>query len=182
MTTETSPLRTENDSPETFGVRMALPDDEGEILHLLVLMHEENGVYDMDRDLVREGIRRGTRRRGGMIGVVEGPKEIEATIGLMIHPAAWYTQQMALHDMWTFVRPEYRRSEHLKRLVRFGQWASDYFTQAGTPMPYLSAVFSNDRTAAKCRLYRRFGKPMGEFFAYNLQQPHIVTGSPAGAT
>jgi hypothetical protein len=36
--------------------------------------------------------------------------------------------------------------------------------QAGREIPLYAAVFSDQRTEGKCRLYRRHLKPMGELF------------------
>ena len=173
MVLSKEPSKTETSIPKRElpkEIRLAAPSDEAEIFALLLMMHAENGVFSVDRLKVREGIKQGTERRGGMVFVIDGPTQIEATIGLVLSPAAWYTSDVALHEMWNFVHPDYRRSPHAKNLIEAAKWASGSLSRAG--MPLTMAVVSNIRTEAKCRLYRRLVPAMGQFFVYNWPNKH----------
>lgn len=148
------------------GVNLAVKGDEDEIYNLLVIMHTESPFFPFDPELVRDAIRQGTEKKGGIIGVIRGPERIEATCGLLMTAAAWYTRELALHDMWNFVHPQHRRSTHAKKLIEFGKLCSKHFADAGTPVPLQMAVYSEARTEAKCRLYRRQLQPIGQLFLY----------------
>ena len=149
------------------GVRLATKTDEDELFGLLMLMHSECPVFSFDRDLVRAGIKSATERTGGLIGVIEGPKRIEATIGLKMGPGAWFTKDYALHDMWNFVHPDHRRSTHAKRLIRFAKHCSTWFEEQGSHLPLQVGVYSTVRTEAKCRLYRRQLMPIGQYYMFD---------------
>lgn len=157
------------------GVHLATKHDEDEIFGLLILMHQEADTYAMDVELVRDAIQKGTEKRGGIIGVIRGPDRIEATCGLLMTAAAWFTRELALHDMWNFVHPEHRRSTHAKKLIEFGKTCSRHFADAGTPVPLQMAVYSDVRTEAKCRLLRRQLHPIGQLFIYRPEVTESLT-------
>lgn len=146
------------------GVRIANQTDEPAIYELLIRMHGENGVFSFCEKKVREGMMMATRpqkdNRIGIIGVIDGPKGIEGTIGL-VADQIWYTEDWHVSEMWNFVHPDYRTSGHAPRLIKFAQWCSDQMN-----LPLLIGVVSNKRTEAKVRLYKRLVPYMGAFFMY----------------
>ena len=73
-------------------VRLADPKDEDAIFELCRMMHAENGLSPMDDDLVRETMKNGIERKGGVLGIigpVGGP--LEAIIYMTISNF-WYSQ------------------------------------------------------------------------------------------
>lgn len=144
-----------------FGVAMAKPGDEEDIFDLLMLLHDENGLYTVDPAKVREVIRLGTARQGGMIGIIRGPERIEASIGLVLSQL-WYTDAWQLSERWWFVHPEHRRTTHAKNLLRFAKWCSDNMN-----VPLMVGVVANDRTEAKVRLVGRQIGHVGGFFLHD---------------
>lgn len=143
-------------------VRTAQPREEEDIMQVCRELHEENGLFDMDETMVRAMLRRAFDRRGGIIGVIGGPGAIEAVIFLIISNF-WYSQQPHLEELFSYCRPQYRRSGHAKSLVEFAKRCSDELY-----MPLVIGIVSNIRTEAKVRLYRRqLSEPAGAFFVYN---------------
>ena len=144
-----------------YVVRLATPKDEEKILDLLMLMHEENGLFEMDNDSVREMVRKVLNRENGIIGVIDGEDEIEAAVCLVIDKL-WYAKTWCLNDVFNFVAPKYRRSTRAKSLISF---AKNYSDQVGIPL--LMGIVSNVRTEAKIKLLERQLQKAGAFFIYN---------------
>lgn len=148
------------------GVRFATPDDEGEIFGLLLMLHAENAFYGLNPDKVLEGIRWATRRKGGMIFVIEEGKRIVASLGLLIM-TDWYSDDEYLSERWNFVHPEYRKSDYARKLLEQGKWAYEWFkANTGKQMPFQCGINSFDRTAPKIRMYARQMPCVGAYFMY----------------
>ena len=142
-------------------VRLATPEDESAIFELCKMLHAENGLFPMDDDLVREIMMKGIEKKGGILGVigpVGGPLE---GIIYMIISNFWYSRKPHLEELFNYVPPEYRKSNHAKALIDFAKKC------ANDDIRLVIGVVSNTRTEAKVRLYeRRLGKPAGAFFVY----------------
>lgn len=144
------------------GVRIARETDEAEIFSLLTLMHAEAGFAPMDAERVLERLRTGTRGRGGVIGVIDGPKGIEASVGLFISQWWYAAAPTHLEENWAFVRPECRKSGHARRLIQFAKW-----TSLRLGLPLLMGVLTRDRFEAKIRLYQKEMAQVGAIFMDN---------------
>lgn len=143
-------------------VRIATIEDEPEILRLLVMMHEENGLVGLDIDCARQTFARAFHRQGGIIGVVGQPNDIEAIIFLLI-TRFWYRHDNHLEELLNYVRPDHRRSTHARTLIEFAKKCSDEIN-----IPLVIGVMTNRRVVEKVRLYRRvLGNPAGAFFIHN---------------
>lgn len=149
-------------------VRIATKKDEDKIFDLLCNLYEENAMASMDTAKVWHMIHRGTRGKEGIIGVIDGPKDIEATIAI-IPGQWWYSSDRHLEEFWNYVRPEARRSNHAKDLIKFGKWCSE---QWGIPL--LMGILSNTRTEAKIGLYSRQIKHVGALFVHNPNEKVIA--------
>jgi hypothetical protein len=148
---------------EIFSVRMATPEDEPGIMELCRILHKENGLFPLDEDKVRTIIRNVLIGNQGFIGVI-GPKDnLEASILLSLS-SMWYSNAPVLEEYWNFVHPDFRKSERARYMVSFAKTCAD---RMGIPL--LIGIVSNDRTEAKCRLYKRMLPKAGEFYLYN---PH----------
>lgn len=142
------------------GVRLASPKDEWRIFEILCLAHDENGMFPIDKNKVIEFIRNATQARGGIIGVI-GKNEVEATIGLQLQQP-WYTSKWILCEKWNFVHPDYRKTDHVSKLIEFSKNCAEKME-----LTLNIGTISNIRTEAKIRLYKRHFKLMGAFFSYN---------------
>lgn len=142
-------------------VRIADPCDEEEIMGLCMQLHEENGIFPVNKDKVRAMLRRAFERDGGVLGAIGESGKIEALIFMLVS-TFWYSDQHHLEELFSYVHPDYRKSRNAVDLMGFAKWCSD---QSGFPL--VIGVISNERTEEKVRLYQRqFDKPMGNFFLY----------------
>jgi GNAT superfamily N-acetyltransferase len=149
-------------------VRLATWEDEHELLALCQRLHDENGLYEMSPEKVRNMLYRAFNRQGGIIGVIGAPGHIEGAVCLMIGQT-WYSDEWFLDELFNYVLPEHRRSNNAKDLINFAQWCAD-----DCGLRLLIGVLSNTRTEAKVRLYeRQLGKAAGAFFVYgNRSERH----------
>lgn len=151
---------------QDFKVRLARPEDETNIYDLLVLMHEENGLFSMDEETVQSLIHDVVSNKKGVVGLIENDGDIEAAICLMINNL-WYTQDYCISDLFNFVAPQYRKSTRAKSLIQF---AKNYADEIGIPL--FMGIVSNVRTEAKIKLMERQMNKAGAFFIYNYPQHH----------
>lgn len=143
-------------------VRLATPEDFTELLELGRLIHAESGLMPLDEGHFQDFVRRLINQDRAILGVIGPVGHIEGAVCLMIGQF-WYTAKLHLEEIFTFVRPECRKSENMKSLVNFAKTSSD---KLGIPL--LIGVISTERTAAKIRLYeRRLGKQSGAYFVYS---------------
>lgn len=150
-------------------VRSALPSDYTEIWRLFLQGHKENGLFSlapdkvqwfMQRVLAPETISAGDLGPRGVIGVIGKVENLEALVFVTIG-SYWYSHDKHLEEFIVYVDPEHRRSNHANALV---QWMKDQVELTGLPL--MTGIISNERTEAKCRLYRRMLPKVGEFFLY----------------
>ncbi len=153
-------------------VRPATPEDYDEIWKLFRLLHQENGVFDLSeakldwilkRVLLPQLIPQDDTGLRGYMGVIGPPGALEAFI-LMIVASYWYSDQLHLEELATFVHPNHRRSKHAHALLNYSKRMSDVIN-----IPLLIGIVSNQRTEAKVRLYRKHFTETGSFFLYNAK-------------
>lgn len=142
-------------------VRLAAPGDEEEIMAMCRRLHAENGLFDLDDDLVRGLLKRYFRKDKVIVGAIGAPGKIEAST-CIVFSTMYYTPQWHLAELWNFVDEPYRQSRNLEALIAFGKTCSDRIG-----LPLITGIITDTRTAAKVRLYRRLlGTPAGAFFVY----------------
>jgi len=151
------------------GVRYATRADEGEIFGLLLLLHQENGFFSLNRDKVLAGIRWATEGKGGIIFVIQEGKRIAASLGMTI-AQDWYTDDEYLQERWNFVHPDCRRgTDYARKLLEQGKHASKWFktsSRGEISLPFACGINSFDRTEAKIRLYARHMPCVGAYFMW----------------
>jgi len=159
-------------------VRKATPADRDGIWELFNLVHEENAILTqskpklnwlLDRILHPERILESDNGTRGFIGVIGPPKKLEGMI-LLCLGSLWYSDDIILEEYVNFVHPDHRNSNHAKTLVAYAKHIA-----LETGIPLLIGIVSNNRTAAKVRLYRRQLPEAGAFFLWNA-----TTGRPNG--
>ena len=140
-------------------VRFATRADEADLLKMCHELHDENALFDMDDECVQNTLNHAFNRQGGLIGVIDGPSGIEASCYLLI-TTIWYTKQNHVEELWNFVRPPFRKSDHATTLIDWAKYCREQMS-----LPLMIGILSNHRTEAKVRLYRRkLGVPSGAFF------------------
>jgi len=143
-------------------VRVATATDLEDLLRLGRELHAENGIMPLDEDLMLEGAMDAIAGKGSVIAVIGPPGQVEAAIHLAFN-RFWYTRNDHLAELWAYVRPAHRKSRNALALIEF---AKNMATKLGLPL--LIGVVSNERTAAKVKMYRRrLGEPSGVYFLYN---------------
>ena len=152
---------------ETPRVRLAKPEDEEEIFQICKLLHSENALFPMSEPKVREMLRTCLYQKGGIIGVVGEPGDIQAVICLTLR-SLWYTEEWCLDEHFNYVLPNHRRSENAKELIIFAKACAQELK-----LPLMIGILSNERTEAKVRLYKRqLGAPSGAYFIIGAKSGH----------
>lgn len=149
---------------EEVKVRLATPHDEERIMELCMKAWDENGILDLNPDKVRAMIRPALYLWEGMCGVIGEPGQPLEGVVLLRLGQMWYADSWILEEKFIFIDPEYRSAKggRASTLCKFSKRVAD-----GLGIPLLIGVLSNERTAAKVKMYeRQFGSPAGAFFLY----------------
>ncbi|MCB8880135.1 GNAT family N-acetyltransferase [Acidisoma cellulosilytica] len=141
-------------------VRIGNPGDFDQMMPFLMQMHAENGMAAMDPDLVAHSLLRGLHRDKAVVGIVDDEGKIAASVGLFVG-RWWYSYDSHLEDFWNYVDPDYRKHHIARPVIEFAKRAAD-----NIGVPLLMGVTSNERTAAKVRLYERQLPFVGAAFRY----------------
>jgi hypothetical protein len=145
-------------------VRMAVEADEDALYDLLLALEADNGFgVPHDKDVVMAEIRKGTRRQGSMIGVIDGADEIAASVCLTLSKF-WYAERWFLAELWLFVRPEYRFNKFERDLFQFAKWCREEMARGGMDMHLVTSLWTRYRLPAKLRLWSRYAKQVGGLF------------------
>lgn len=140
-------------------VRLATREDEAELMELCRELHADNGLFSFHEDMVREMLERAFDKRGGIIGVIDEGDKIAGAIYLLISNF-WYSRDHHLEELFSYIRPAFRKSSHATTLIGFAQKCSETLGIA-----LVIGVLTNHRMEAKVRLYsRKLGAPAGAFF------------------
>jgi GNAT superfamily N-acetyltransferase len=149
------------------GVRLATKADEWQIFGLLMLLHAENGMFNLNREKVIKGIQWATERKGGIIFCIDDDIGVVASLGMCI-TSDWYSDDEYLLERWNYVHPDYRRTDYARKLIEQSKWAHEWFKRQGILLPFQCGINSFDRTEAKVRMYARHMPCIGAFFIYGL--------------
>lgn len=145
-------------------VRLAVPEDVPELMNLMRTACGEDGQHPIDEEKVYAMVRRYLDKGGALIAVIgEVGKPVAYLI--MVIDQIWYSTDYQLLELSLFVHPDHRRSNYAKQLMAFSKQASH-----GLDLDLTIGVLSNDRTAAKVRLYQRQFNQVGAFFVYHPSQ------------
>jgi hypothetical protein len=143
-------------------VRLGTEADIPQLLEMGRALHAENAMMPLSEDRIRAAAWRAIRQDRAMVGVIGPVGALEGMIYLTIGQF-WYTDKPHLEELYAYVLPEFRRSTNAKALVEFAKRSSERLK-----VPLLIGIISNDRTAAKIRMYKRqLGEPAGAWFLHN---------------
>ena len=156
---------------EDITIRIGTPEDLDGMMEIAMLACEENGFLDPNPGKLAAEMWPALHQDHGIVGII-GPKggQIEGAVLLRIGDM-WYSDTQVVEEKAIFIHPEYRSAKggRAKRLCEFSKKVADTLG-----IPLIIGVLSNERTAAKVKLYeRQFGKPSGAFFLYGAK-----TGEP----
>jgi hypothetical protein len=143
--------------------RTLTPADVDGLMATLCLMHEENGLFELSEGKLRSVVEGAFHPTPAIVvGVIGEPDNIEASIGLGLSQV-YYSDDWHLGDLWNYVRPDCRKTDHSKRLVAFAKSFAGKMR-----MKLITGVVSRHRTDAKIELYRRLVGPLtGALFLYD---------------
>lgn len=124
-------------------------------------LHAENAMFSMNDAKVTAMLEKAFTQQGAIIGALGATGHIQGAI-FMLLSSFWYSNDFCLEELFSYVRPEYRRSTNAKELINFGKRCSD---ELGIPL--VIGVVSNERTKAKVGLYQRqLSDPCGAYFLH----------------
>lgn len=147
----------------TSPVRKAVLADKPELMDLCRALHSENAMFKMNEGKVSDMLDRAFDGRGSIIGALGPTGGIHGAIQVVVS-SFWYSDEWVLEELYSFVFPQYRKSENAKELIAFAKRCA---TELGIPL--VIGVVSNIRTRAKVGLYsRQLSEPVGAYFAYNM--------------
>ena len=150
------------DAPDRL--RTATQEDFLELLRISKMLHEENGQHPLSERKLWELLTRGICRDGAIIGVIGDPGDIKAMIFLGVE-SCYYSDDLIIVERWAFTRPDCRKTDFAKRLIRFAKHCAD---QTGLELNI--GIISDERLAAKERLYARELPKGGSFFVYRPEK------------
>lgn len=152
---------------EDIVIRIGTPEDLDGLMEIAMMATEENGFLDPNPAKLAAEMWPALHQDHGIVGII-GPKDgqIEGAVLLRVGDM-WYSDTQVVEEKAIFIHPEYRSAKggRAKRLCEFSKKVAD-----ALGIPLIIGVLSNERTAAKVRLYeRQFGKPSGAFFLYGAK-------------
>jgi len=154
-------------------VRLATQADEEPLYGLLLELERDNNSFGivLSEERIREHIQLGTKREGGLIGVIDAPDPTDpiplaGSIGVLTFDRFWCASNFHWSILWLFVRSDYRKGHrHADELV---EWARDkrarFETSVREPVAFIDSPFSRVRLETKLRWWRRWGEQIGGIF------------------
>ena len=155
--------------------RVGTPDDIDDLMALALAAVSDNGFMEADPAKLLRAIYPALCQDHGIVGVIDEPDGTIQSAVLLHVTEHFYSNGLCLEEKSLFVHPDFRNAKggRAARLAEFAKQASDVLG-----LPLLIGVLSNERTAAKVKLYTRtFGAPAGAFFLYNARTGSTCSGT-----
>lgn len=165
-------MHTETDFP----VRIAGPEDEGELLRLCLAMLNEECLRDfngkpfvINQEKIRATIQKAVQPRRNEPGageawcaVVDASDGIAGSVYLTVQ-TPYYSDQPYICEHWNWLHPAHRKSLIGRSLAEFSQAMAEEMQLALVG----GHVWYGDRESPKMRFFRRMGaKPLGAMYLY----------------
>jgi GNAT superfamily N-acetyltransferase len=145
-------------------VRLARRGDETALFALVCDSDDEWAIGLRDDSKVRDVIElavSGHDTQRPSFGVIEGADCIEGAVGL--YPTeVWNCRKLYLRGFFHYVRPEYRRMPHGRRLMQFAEWFAD---TAGMLLVW-ELFHDSDALRSKQDLYARRARMFGSLYLH----------------
>lgn len=151
-------------------IRICDHGDEDKLYKFIEAGHNESAIYPMSSYKVNQLIDAAiSRTHPIVIGIIDSPTKNEIAASMcIVYEQLWYTDEWQLAELWNNVRPDYRKSNYAKDLIRFGKWVSDTANKALN-----IGIITTERMEAKIRLYQRQKlQQTGAYFIYNINCAH----------
>jgi hypothetical protein len=145
-------------------VRCAIPDEVDEVMRLALAGCEENAFVPYETDLVLQDVWAALNLQAGLVGAI-GPVggRLEGAVLLRVG-TVWYSRSPTIEERAIYVDPEFRQAKggRAARLFEFSHYIAD-----SLGLPLTIGVLSDERTAAKIRMYSRsMGPQDGAYWVY----------------
>ena len=149
---------------QSADVRFATPADVDALMYLGQMAAAENGIGGVDIEKLLGVVWRGVTHNGAIAGLIEGPAGQPEGVTLMLVEEQGHSRDKVLVEQTVYVHPDFRsaRGGRAAKLLEF-----NISVAKRMGLPLLIGILSNDRTAAKIRLYERMlGKPAGAYWLF----------------
>jgi hypothetical protein len=144
-------------------IRFGVPSDEDAIIKLMEAAYEEQPIFPLNKDKMRDRVRECLTLKSGFVALTTDEKGEAVGYLLAIVSAFWYTDTHIVEELSNFVLPKYRTSGSRGRhLIEFAKWFAEQMD-----IPLIFSILSTQRLAAKTRLYQRQGRLAGAVFVHN---------------
>jgi len=156
---------------DNLKLRIGGPDDVHDVMDLALIACEENGFLEPKPELLLQDIWPALNRDKGVVGLIGKPGEKPEGAVLLRIGKMWYSDRDVLEEKAVFIHPDSRSAKggRARRLVEFSKKVAD-----ALEIPLIIGILSNNRTAAKVKLYeRQLGAPAGAFFLYGARTGEI---------
>jgi hypothetical protein len=152
---------------DNLQIRIGTPDDVHEVMKLAIAAVEENAFLDATKEKLLYEVWPALNQDRGIIGLIGPPNgAIEGMLVLRVG-TLYYSEQLVIEEKVCYVKPEFRSAKggRARKLCEFGKEVSRALN-----LPITIGVLSNQRTAAKMKMYERiFGPPAGCFFLWGAE-------------
>ena len=145
-------------------IRVATPDDFQEIFRICCLLHAENGQNSFSEWRARNFIWKGCNQDNSLVLVIGPSNNIKAVLYLEVQPI-YYSDEVQLGEAFNYVRPDCRKSDYAKRLIRYAKRCA-----AAANVHLTIGIISDIRLEAKQRLYERELPKGGVFFIFKPEK------------
>lgn len=157
------------EKPET--VRLGETSDELDLFDMLVAHYRENAsnVYPLAPEKLISDIQMCTQRQNGCLAGVVDDKEGKPLGVILLGAAQWpASNAWYIREMYTYVKPEHRRSRHGEHLLNFARWCAEEWSNGFGYRVYLGfgMTTQTDNVLKKTRFFRRFAHQIGAYFLY----------------
>jgi hypothetical protein len=124
-------------------------DEEENVMELCRALHQENGIFTMNEEKVRNMLNLAFDKKGGILAGIGEKGKLEGLVFIYLS-SFWYSDDPFWEELFLFVLPEYRKSTNAVELLKFGKWCTEE-----TGFPLFIGIMSDSATARKERLYER---------------------------
>ncbi len=145
---------------EVDSIRIPTERDFDTLLLLTRMRHEESDRHPLSEQKLWQLIVRGICRDNAIVGVIGAPGELKAAIYLSIEET-YYSDDFQIVELFSFVRPDARRTDFASRLIKFAKRCADE-----TGLDLLALIDDDANLAAKQRLYERHLPKGGAYYFY----------------
>lgn len=148
-------------------VRVGTLADLDPVMQLGFMAAEENAVCSMNPGKILYDVYPALLQEQGIMGLIGKPGEQLEGFVLLRIGSLWYSDAKVVEEKLIFVHPDFRSAKggRAAKLCEFSKSVAD-----ALGIPLMIGVLSNERTAAKVKMYQRiFGEPAGAFFLYGVK-------------